>query len=92
MTSSRYSTMNNLQTKKNYLEYGIVKEMDITFSDNETSRLFVFEAKYNETTPRLKFIQTARVCGTRVYLLHFTLALDKKSDNYSKVLETFTCK
>jgi hypothetical protein len=84
--------MNHLQTKKNYLEYALIKESTITFQDSETSRYFVFEAKYNESTPRLKFIQTARVCGTRVYLLHFTLSLDKKADTYAKILETFTCK
>jgi hypothetical protein len=92
MTSRRYSELNNLQTKKNYYEYGSLKEEDITFLDNELSRVYVFEARYNETTPKLKFIQTARVCGTQVYLLHFTLSPEKKSENYISLLKTFTCK
>jgi hypothetical protein len=92
MTSRRYSELNNLQTKKNYYEYSGQREEDITFSDNETSRVYVFEARYNETTPKLKFIQTARVCGTKVYLLHFTLSPEKKSENYISLLKTFTCK
>lgn len=92
MTSRRYSELNNLQTKKNYYEYASIKEEDMTFSDNEATRVYVFEAKYNETTPKLKFIQTARVCGTKVYLLHFTLSPEKKSDNYISLLKTFTCK
>jgi hypothetical protein len=92
MTSRRYSELNILQTKKNYYEYASLKEEDITFSDNEPSRVYVFEARYNETTPKLKFIQTARVCGTKVYLLHFTLSPEKKSENYISLLKTFTCK
>ena len=92
MTSRRYSELNNLQTKKNYYEYASLKEEDMSFNDNETTRVYVFEAKYNETTPKLKFIQTARVCGPKVYLLHFKLSPDKKSDNYISLLKTFTCK
>ena len=92
MTSKRYSELNNLQTTKNYLEYTKLKDTEFTFGDSETSRIYVFEARYNQTTPRMKFIQTARVCGTRVYLLHFSLALDKDATIYSKLLESFTCK
>ncbi|GAB0175305.1 MAG: hypothetical protein HHAS10_11840 [Candidatus Altimarinota bacterium] len=92
MTSKRYSEFNNLQTKKNYYEYSSLKEEDMTFSDNEITRIYVFEARYNETTPKMKFIQAARVCGTKVYLLHFTLSPEKKSDNYISLMKTFTCK
>ncbi len=92
MTSRRYSELNNLQTTKNYLEYTKTTDADFTFLDNETSRIYVFEARYNQTTPRMKFIQTARVCGTHVYLLHFSLSLDKDAAIYAKLLESFTCK
>jgi hypothetical protein len=92
MTSSRYSELNNIQTTKNYLEYKKITDTPFTFTDGETSRLYVFEARYNENTPKMKFIQTARVCGTKVYLLHFTLSLDKNPEIYSKLLESFTCK
>lgn len=92
MTSSKYSELNNIQTTKKYLEYKKVKDVDFTFSDSETSKLYVFEARYNETTSKMQFIQTARVCGSTVYLLHFTLSLDKNPDIYSKLLESFRCK
>ncbi len=92
MTSSKYSELNNIQTTKKYLEYKKISDTNFTFSDNETSRIYVFEARYNETTSKMKFIQTARVCGSTVYLLHFTLSLDKNPDIYSKLLESFTCK
>lgn len=92
MTSEQYSTINNLQTKKNYLEYIAKKDEIFRFSDDETSRLYIFEAKYNESTPRMQYIQTARVCGSNVYLLHFLLSVDKKADVYTELLKSFTCK
>ena len=92
MTSAKYSELNNLQTTRNYLEYTKLREEIITFTDAETSRLYVFEARYNETTPRMKYIQLARVCGSDVYLLHVSLTLDKSPDNYIELLRTFRCK
>jgi hypothetical protein len=92
MTSDKYSALNHLQTQKNYLEYALKKESIITFADSEVSRVYIFTAKYNENTPIMQYIQTARVCGTSVYLIHFSLTLDKKAELYTKLLESFTCK
>lgn len=92
VTSSKYSELNNLQTSRNYLEYTKLQDTEFTFSDSETSRLYVFEARYNQTTPKMKFIQVARVCGSSVYFLHFSLSLDKSPDNYISLLKTFQCK
>lgn len=92
VTSRSYSELNNIQTTKNYLEYTKLRDEDFTFADSETSRLYVFEARYNTTTPLMKFIQVARVCGTSVYLLHVSLTLDKVPDNYVELLKTFSCK
>jgi hypothetical protein len=92
LTSKRYSELNSLQTRKNYLEYANILEENFTYTDGEPSRVYVFEARYNESTPTLKFIQSARVCGTKVYLIHFTLGRDRKSESYIDLLKTFTCK
>jgi hypothetical protein len=92
ITSKRYSELNSLQTRKNYLEYVNILEENFTYTDGTESRVYVFEARYNETTPTLKFIQSARVCGTKVYLIHFTLGRDRKSESYIDLLKTFTCK
>ena len=92
MTSAKYSELNNLQTTRNYLEYTKLRDEVFTFADAETSRLYVFEARYNETTPRMRFVQVARVCGSDVYLLHVSLTLDKTADNYIELLKTFRCK
>lgn len=92
VTSAKYSELNNLQTSRNYLEYTKLQDTAFAFSDSEASRLYVFEARYNQTTPKMKFIQTARVCGSSVYLLHVSLSLDKTPDNYISLLKTFQCK
>lgn len=92
VTSVKYSELNHLQTTKNYLEYTKLQELPLTFADDETSKVYVFEAKYNQTTPRMKFIQTARVCGTSVYILHFSLSLEKSPANYIDLMKTFICK
>ncbi len=92
LTSKKYSELNHIQTTKNYLEYTKLQELSVTFSDADESVLYVFEARYNKTTPRMKFIQTAKVCGTRVYLLHATVSLDKVVDKYVELLKTFQCK
>lgn len=92
ISSKRYAELNNVQTTKNYLEYTKIQDDLILFSDSDESRVSVFEAKYNPSTPRLKFVQTAKVCGTHVYLIHFSLALDKSPDAYIALAKTFTCK
>lgn len=92
ISSKRYAELNNVQTTKNYLEYTKIQDDLILFSDSDESRVSVFEAKYNPSTPRLKFIQTAKVCGTSVYLIHFSLALDKSPDAYIALAKTFSCK
>lgn len=92
VTSKKYSELNQLQTSKNYLEYTKIEDKDITFIDDEVSRMYVFEARYNEWSPRMKFLQTARVCGTKVYLLHFSISLEKDASLYAPLLQTFVCK
>lgn len=92
ITSAKYAELNNAQTIRNYLEYSRIQNDLIIFSDSDESRVIVFEAKYNTSTPKLKFIQTAKVCGTSVYLIHFSLALDKSPDAYIALAKTFSCK
>lgn len=92
ISSKKYAELNSAQTHRNYLEYTKIQDDPILFSDSDESRVVVFEAKYNPSTPKLKFIQTAKVCGTNVYLIHFSIALDKSPDAYIALAKTFTCK
>jgi len=91
VTSLAYSEKNNLQTTKNYLEYTKLQDDVISFNDSDTSRIYVFEARYNTTSQRMQFIQTAKVCGTRVFVLHITLGLDKDPTKYKELFSTFHC-
>lgn len=92
VTSKKYSELNNFQTTKNYLEYTKLSDEALLFGDTDESRVYVFEARYNTTTPRMKFIQTAKVCGTKVYLLHAAISLDKEPDNYVDLFRSFQCR
>ena len=79
VTSKKYSEMNQVQTTRNYLEYTKISDEAILFDDSDESRVHIFEPRYNTTTSRMKFIQSAKVCGTKVYLIHAAVALDKQT-------------
>lgn len=91
ISSKKYSEVNHVQTARNYLEYTKLEDEAFTFADDDETRLYTFEAKYNQTTPRMKFIQTAKVCGRNVYLIHFSLTLDKTSAPYKGLIKSFRC-
>lgn len=75
---------------KNYLK---LAESDVTFADNTVSTLYTFEAKYNEKTPNLKFLQTWIVCpNLDAYLITLALNVDiKDTSKYEDMLKTFKC-
>jgi hypothetical protein len=68
-TSSEYVSQSMLWASREYLSMKIENDEQITFADGEKSRLVIFRAKYNEVTEEHLFFQTARICGTTVYLL-----------------------
>lgn len=76
---------------KNYFEYTTITHEPILFADEDISWITVFEAKYNSTTPKMKFLQTAKVCGPYIYMIHASITLDKNSDNYKSLFKTFRC-
>ena len=92
MTSKTYSEMNYTQTMKKYYASSPVSSEAIVFSDNDDSRVYVFDAQYNTNTPRMRFVQTAKTCGMDIYLLHFSVALDREAKNYIDLMRTFVCK
>ena len=57
--------LNNVGASKDYLEYTKLDSKEIIIEDEEESLLYIFEAKYNMETPKLKFLQTARVCNRK---------------------------
>jgi len=92
MTSYKYAQLNQVQTTQKYLEYTKLKNDALLFPDGDTSQVYTFEARYNTSTPRMKFVQSAKVCGTRVYLLHVSLSLEKDPATYIDLLKSFQCR
>jgi hypothetical protein len=93
ISSKNFSTLNNVGSSRDYKNYLKLAEADITFNDSVISSLYTFEAKYNETTPNLKFLQTAVVCkNLDAYLITLALNMDvKDTSKYEDMLKTFKC-
>lgn len=93
ISSKNYSTLNNVGSSKDYKNYLKLSESDITFTDSSISSLYTFEAKYNESTPNLKFLQTAVVCkNLDAYFITLALNVDvKDTSKYEDMIKTFKC-
>lgn len=94
ITSLDFSVLNYVWSTKEYLEYLKLDSKSFEFSDWDKSNLYIFEAKYNTTTPKLKFLQVWKVCNlSKAYLLTIALSTDiKDTSKYEEVLKTFKCK
>lgn len=92
ITSKKYSIINYALTTWNYLEFTKLDEKAISFSDKDESNLYSFEAKYNTSTPKRKFLQTAKICDNQVYLITIWLSIDvKDSTKYEDLIKSFVC-
>ncbi|MCB9807010.1 hypothetical protein H6768_03935 [Candidatus Peribacteria bacterium] len=93
-SSSEYIAQSMLWASREYLSLTVDSDESVTFSDGEKSRMVIFRAKYNEITEERLFMQTARICGTTVYLMTLGLENDTPSDNYDRyrpIFSSFTC-
>lgn len=94
VTASEYVSQSMLWASREYLSMLVENDEQISFSDGETSQLIIFRAKYNEVTEERLFFQTARVCGTTVYLLTLGLENDIVPEDYERyrpILSSFSC-
>ncbi len=94
VTSLDFSILNNVWSTREYLEYIKLESKSLVFKDGDKSNIYIFEAKYNTITPKLKFLQVGKVCNiSQAYLLTIAIAIDiKDTSKYEEVLKTFTCK
>lgn len=93
-TASEYVSQSMLWAAREYISLTIENQEQITFADDEKSRLVIFRAKYNEITEEHLFLQTARICGKKVYLMTIGLENDTPADNYDRyrsIMESFIC-
>lgn len=93
-TSKDFSILNNIWASRDYIDYKILETKEIKFLDEEISLLYVFEARYNMESPKIKFLQTAHICNqTKAFF--FTIAIPTSTKDISKyedLLKTFKCK
>jgi len=88
-----FSITNNVGSTKEYVEYQKIDAQNITFADGTESRIFVFEARYNTSTPKFQYLQVGQVCEKTGYLITIALSTDiKDTSQYQEVIKTFTCR
>lgn len=93
-TSKDFSMLNNIWAETDYLDYLKLESKEFKFLDEELSILYIFEAKYNLDTPKLKFLQTAHICNQKKAFF-LTIAIPtstKDTTKYEHLLSTFKCK
>lgn len=93
-TASEYVSQSMLWASREYLSMTVDSDEQLKFSDGQTSRLVIFRAKYNEVTEEHLFMQTARICDKKVYLITLGLENDTLADAYDRyrpILASFTC-
>lgn len=93
-TSKEFSMLNNIWASWEYLEYSEIDSKEFKFLDEEVSELYVFEARYNTESPKLKFLQTAHICNqNKAFFLTLSIPTSTKDlSKYEYLLSTFKCK
>ena len=92
--SKQFSKLNNTSISSDYFSYKEVENKDISFSDWEDTSEFIFEAQYSPSTPKLRFLQLGRVCGTNISFF-LTIGLSPNitdTARYEEILKSFECK
>lgn len=93
LSPSDYFKTITIDQDKNFYDYKVLENEEFAFSDGKKSSLLIFEARYNEATPKLNFLQTANICGDKNFLI--TISLPKNTNDfkiYKYMLSTFQCK
>lgn len=94
ISASDYIESATLKNDENYFEFKKISEKEINFSDWNKSSISIFEARYNDRTPKIKFLQTANICKNNKWFF-LTIAIPTSVENTSKyeyMLSTFWCK
>ena len=94
VSASEYVAQSMLIASREYMTLTLESEEQIIFGDKTSSRLEIFRAKYNEITEERLFMQTAQICGKKVYLMTLGLENDtpvEKYSQYTSIFSSFTC-
>ena len=93
-TSKNFSDLNNIGASEDYYSYTLDSTKDLTFNDDEVSTLYSFTAQYSASTPKLRFLQTGRICEKKNSFF-LTIALSENitdTAKYEDILKSFECK
>lgn len=94
LNNSEYFKSVNLEKQKDFFEYKEIENKKIVFADGKESDLSIFEARYDNSTPKAKYLQTVNICGdNKAYFLTMSISNSIESTkNHEYVLSTFSCK
>lgn len=94
ITSKSFSILNNVWSTKEFLEYTELDKQNIKLDSQDESIAYIFEAKYNASTPKLKYFQMWVVCDyKKAYLITIAISTDIKDNSwYLEILKSFKCK
>ncbi len=91
-TSKKYGIVNYIRNTKDMVEFTKLNEISATFPDKDEAIIYTFEAKYNNTTPKRKFLQLSKICWNYAYLTTIWINTDNDSvAKYENLLKSFTC-
>jgi hypothetical protein len=92
-SSKEFSTLNNVWATGQYSEYEKIEEKEIIFTDKDSSILYTFNARYNDRTPKLRFLQTAHICdGKKSFFLTIALPMNiTDATRYEDIMKSFQC-
>jgi hypothetical protein len=96
LTSKQYARNDYRVSIKNYAGYRELEEKQIEFADGDESLLFHFEAKYNPDSPRMKFLQSSKICSddTVNMVYNITISLPNSIEDlakYESLIKSMQC-
>lgn len=96
LSSSQYARNDYRVSIKNYSGFREISEKEITYIDGDISKLYTFEAKYNPDSPRMRFLQSSKICSeeTSNKVYNTTIALPPSVDDlekYEALIKSLSC-
>lgn len=96
ISSEQYARNDYKISVKKYSWFRELSEETISFNDGVSSKLYTFEAKYNPDSPRMKFLQSSKVCSydSKNVVYNITIALPSSAEDLAKyewLIKTISC-
>ena len=92
ISSLDFMIWNYISSRHEYFYTKLLDEKNVII-DSKKTKIYKFEARYSDSTPIVKFLQTWIVCNKKAFLI--TIAIEKSDSNldrYDWLLGSFKCK